>query len=540
VSNRAYQEISGDISWSAVNGYYGLAKDAYPGLNPRSSGDKAVRTWTGRTTEVNSWNAICWSPRLGIFVAVAYGGSKRAMTSPDGITWTARTVELGEWVDVCWSQEVGLFVAVAPGAITSVNRVMTSPDGATWTPRAVETSGWYGVCWSAEVGLFVAVALSGTYNIMTSINGTSWNRAIAPQANEWRKVCWSPELKLFVAVASTGNNRVMTSTNGIDWVLITLPITLETGTWSGICWSGKLGLFVSLAGALAMTSNNGINWNKITVEGNVGALVCWSPELGIFVGVGYTSGGAMNLTTSRDGITWNSSTISTIYLTGVCWSPELGIFVIISQDATNRVLTSSLKGRPPTSYNVFDSSFNSIDEYGKWTFLNIAISGTMTAGTTDVKSDDRLKHNEVVITNGLTIIDQLTPKFYQKTFTMLDASYNGDLSGYAWIYEAGLIAQEVLQVPDLSFAVGGGDYYQETYILRDQSNDISANYYDISSNYDISTILIKQPYVLNYNSIFSYGVAAIKELHTKVKAQTTNSLDQQLNSLIERIETLEA
>jgi hypothetical protein len=136
---------------------------------------------------------------------------------------------------------------------------------------------------------------------------------------------------------------------------------------------------------------------------------------------------------------------------------------------------------------------------------------------------------------------------------MLDASYSGDLSGYAWIYEAGLIAQEVLQVHDLSFAVSGGDYYQEIYILRDQTNDISSNYdissnsydissnyYDISSNYDISTILIKQPYALNYNSIFSYGVAAIKELHTKVKAQTTNSLDQQLNSLIERIETLEA
>jgi len=291
----------------------------------------------------------------------------------------------------------------------------------------------------------------------------------------------------------------MTSSNGINWALIT---AITADGWYSVCWSGELELFVavSLYGTYkVMTSHNGINWTAIT------------------------------------------SANSTNNWTNICWSPELGIFAIVSQDGTSNVLTSSLKCRPPTSYNVFDSSFNSIDEYGKWTFLNIAISGTMTAGTTDVKSDDRLKHNEVVINNGLAIIDQLTPKFYQKTFTMLDASYNGDLSGYAWIYEAGLIAQEVLQVPDLSFAVGGGDYYQETYILRDQTNDISANYYDISANsYDISTILIKQPYVLNYNSIFSYGVAAIKELHTKVKAQTTNSLDQQLNSLIERIETLEA
>ena len=55
----------------------------------------------------------------------------------------------------------------------------------------------------------------------------------------------------------------------------------------------------------------------------------------------------------------------------------------------------------------------------------------------------------------------------------------------------------------------------------------------------LSNNLIKRPYALNYNSIFTYGVAAIKELHTKVKAQEANILDQQLNSLITRIETLE-
>ena len=115
---------------------------------------------------------------------------------------------------------------------------------------------------------------------------------------------------------------------------------------------------------------------------------------------------------------------------------------------------------------------------------------------------------------------------------MLDTSYNGGLSGHAWTYEAGLIAQELLQIPDLSFAVNGGDYYQESYILKKQSNDTS-------TNYDISYNLIKQPYSLNYNSVFVYGIAAIKELHTKVKAQETNVLDEQLNNLITRIETME-
>jgi hypothetical protein len=138
-------------------------------------------------------------------------------------------------------------------------------------------------------------------------------------------------------------------------------------------------------------------------------------------------------------------------------------------------------------------------------------------------SDDRLKHNEIIINNGLTIIDQLTPKFYQKTYEMLDARYYGDLSGYTWTYESGLIAQELLQT-DISFVVKDGDYY------------------------DSNNVFIKQPYNVNYTSIFVYGLAAIKELYTKVKIQDLSIVNLQetllnqettLNNLITRIEALE-
>jgi hypothetical protein len=270
-------------------------------------------------------------------------------------------------------------------------------------------------------------------------------------------------------------------------------------------------------------------------------------------------------------------------------------------------------------------SSNSIDENGTWSFANVATTGTLTVNTTNYNSDDRLKHNEAVIVNGLSVIDKLCPKFYQKTQTLLDASYNGDLSGHTWIYEAGLIAQEVLQVPELSFAVGGGDYYYVNHILRSQLNppryppiyyeqkmnydlsfaisyyqqkmnsdisfDVSYNtlqilsdlrmdasynilkmnndlifdacYNDLSNNdlsnndlsnsdlsnndlsysyyYELSNNVITQPYTLNYNSVFIYGLAAIKELHAKVKAQETTLLNRQaiINTLTSRIETLE-
>jgi hypothetical protein len=81
---------------------------------------------------------------------------------------------------------------------------------------------------------------------------------------------------------------------------------------------------------------------------------------------------------------------------------------------------------------------------------------------------------------------------------------------------------------DLSFEL---NYYQQQAI-----NDLSrANAYEVSSN------LIRQPYTLNYNSVFVYGLAAIKELHAKVKAQETTLLNRQaiINTLKSRIETLE-
>jgi hypothetical protein len=312
--------------------------------------------------------------------------------------------------------------------------------------------------------------------------------------------------------------------------------------WNAICWSSQLGIFVAVSDTGSTMTYNGVNWIRNSASGNnVIRAVSWSPQLKIFV---YIDHDFNRIGYSLNGNNWTTTTFATsTNARCMCWSPELGIFVGLK---ANFVMTSSLKGRPPTSYNVFDSSFNSIDETGKWTFQSI-YTPTMTVQSANVNSDDRLKHNEVLITNGLDVIDRLNPKFYQKTQTLLDASYNGDLSGYSWTYEAGLIAQEVLQIPDISFAVSGGDYYQETinYYPNSANYDISTllmhHSNDISANYDISYNLITQAYSLNYNSIYVYIFAAIKELHAKVKAQETAILNRQtiINNCIARIEELE-
>lgn len=120
-----------------------------------------------------------------------------------------------------------------------------------------------------------------------------------------------------------------------------------------------------------------------------------------------------------------------------------------------------------------------------------SITWSMALGT----SDDRLKHNEKNINNGLEIIRQLEPQIYQKTRNFKDIDFSG-IVNEDYILEAGLIAQEVEKITDLSFSVNIGN----------------------------ETI----PYSLNYNNIFVFGLAAIKELDKKISDK--EKISSNLNS----------
>jgi len=112
------------------------------------------------------------------------------------------------------------------------------------------------------------------------------------------------------------------------------------------------------------------------------------------------------------------------------------------------------------------------------------------SGETLPTSDDRLKHNEININNGLEVIRQLEPQFYQKTKTFKAADFSGIVTE-PYFLEAGLIAQDVHKIDDLKFTVAVG-------------NDTT-------------------PYYLNYNSIFVYGLAAIKQLDNVVSKHFNTS-----------------
>ena len=111
-------------------------------------------------------------------------------------------------------------------------------------------------------------------------------------------------------------------------------------------------------------------------------------------------------------------------------------------------------------------------------------NGVASIGILNLTSDDRLKHNEKIIDNALPIIRQLDPKIYQKTKYFKEANYNGPLLE-PYIIEAGLIAQDVEKIDELSFTVVVGNE--------------------------------EKPYLLNYNNIFIYSLAALKELDNNLQ-----------------------
>lgn len=134
------------------------------------------------------------------------------------------------------------------------------------------------------------------------------------------------------------------------------------------------------------------------------------------------------------------------------------------------------------------------------------------ASTQDINwSDNRLKHNEETIVNGLEIIRLLNPLKYDKTFDAYDEDYNGEVPEDT-PREAGLIAQEILKIPDLEPYVSEGD---ETY-KHGGTEMISI-------------------YGLNYNSIFTYNIAATKELDTIVQNQ--QEIIETQNTKIANLET---
>jgi len=123
------------------------------------------------------------------------------------------------------------------------------------------------------------------------------------------------------------------------------------------------------------------------------------------------------------------------------------------------------------------------------------VNGNMTVNGQAVGSDDRYKHNETNIDNGLETVMKLSPETYNKDIL------NDDGEVVFTNFESGFIAQEIEEIPELKHLI----------MLKDPNNPDSYKY-------------------LNYIGLMPYNVKAIQELYTK-NIQLENKLSQLENEL---------
>ena len=211
--------------------------------------------------------------------------------------------------------------------------------------------------------------------VMVSSNGTNWTSYTPPV--DGHSVIYVKDYEKFYAIGSTG---IMSSPDGINWTRTSSISSVNPN----IIWSPTLKIFLASnlttsSGSFQLaTSPDTITWTNVStpLSGIDTRAITWSPELGIFLAIGNAS----SVTTySPNGSTWTLAPSSNP-MRRVVWSPELGIFVAVINSG-NRTQASSLKGRIPTSYNVFDSSYNNINELGLWNFQSLSKGAPVTKTT---------------------------------------------------------------------------------------------------------------------------------------------------------------
>jgi hypothetical protein len=405
-------DVSGNITTNAniisngnidVSGYYRvnntpINNNFYPALST-STTEKAISIWTnGNNTSPNlsSWNCITWSPELGLFAMVRQGGGTnlRIATSPDGINWSLYKSSNKSYQGILWCNDlsgVGMFVATAANNPTG-QEITISTDGLTWTDISTPSGFFaYGaLAYSPELRRVVATSYSNGY--IYSDDGYNWNGILPTQPiNNFYSITWSPKLRLFVTVSAGTNNPINVSPDGINWSYYRSSPPNSTMINIGITWSPELGIFCCVGDGQILISSDGVNWNTYSSLNIPSRNLTWSPELRIFLG-----GGSSSIRYSYNGINWFTKEIGFNGAKASVWSPELGYFLI----GGDRFHTtrSFFEGRNPTSYNVFDSSFNNINDLGLWNFKSF---GRMSSVTKITDFTVQPGENWIIINNAL-------------------------------------------------------------------------------------------------------------------------------------------
>lgn len=267
--------------------------------------------WLGATVAVTgrTLTGVAFSESLGRFVVTSRDAVASVLTSEDGQTWTPRVISTASWESVCWSPSLELFVAVT--TVARANNVMTSPDGITWTEQAsgapMDTLNWDTIIWAEAFGLFIAGS-AGDNDTMTSPDGVTWTDGQGVQS---LRIAFNGSR----ACAITTSNIYNTYTDdGLAWTQV---ITHPSGM-ADVAASSSLFVICSGLGVIR-TSPDAIIWTTRANPGFAWRAAMYAPVAGrfvVFADAGFGSGHTAAF--SSDGITWTQANTPAAF-DGVSW-----------------------------------------------------------------------------------------------------------------------------------------------------------------------------------------------------------------------------
>jgi hypothetical protein len=381
---RLYQDLSENRgpSWDDLNGYYALDKNTYP-VNDNILNYIGDTYWTNRLGGNQQFSSIIWCNKLGLYLVFRNNATSTLYWySNNGIFWNTSSMSGSVRVRAStYSPELNMIVVLSELNSSSQGGIVnTSNNGITWND-AINTGYnkiWRSVCWSKELNLFCAAGSgeADTSAFMISNDGFTWELIEPINYNRWYGVCWSSELGMFVSTSVNSSIKpsapIIYSYDGRIWHESIIPEIYYGINLRNVVWCKNLGLFCCNSSNVAVISYNGINWEVYNNQTESMLDTIYIPEYNSIIGVGNNDGST--ITISNNGKDWTPIRVlnSKAQFLKSAYSPELGMLCAVSFGDARGIFTATLKGRIPTSYNIFDySSFNSIDESGNWTIQQL-------------------------------------------------------------------------------------------------------------------------------------------------------------------------
>ena len=211
---------------------------------------------------------LAWSPTLKLFLIIDYYGD--TATSPDGINWTAQLNPASARPSstpnaLMWSTTLSCFVLS-----TSSNSIITSSDGVTWVTKGTSiytsVTNLGSITYIASLGKFCVVpGGSNHFGLSTDLISWTWYSVSSMDGN-LTGVAWSPTLNLYAATGTSGTFNFVTSPDGSNWTRRT-----NGSAFNGSCmvWSPTAGVFTTGN----YSSTDGINWIANGIGGSSIVLV---------------------------------------------------------------------------------------------------------------------------------------------------------------------------------------------------------------------------------------------------------------------------